>query len=703
MNIINRKPKKKQNREKSHIPFRLNFLFFIVFALFAALIIQLARLQVLGGASYQAMVNSTDKTIVTGNVPRGMVLDSKGRVLVGNSAKSAISYTKNMNVLSDKMYKEANELTQYLTVKTDTLSKRDQIDYYLSNPANLKKWNAKLPKSKKVAADGSELSTKKVYQSTIDLVEKTFTELSDEQKQAAAIFKIMSGAYQLSTVYIKNSDVTDKEIAEISEHLTSLPGISVGTDWERSYPNGSSMRSIIGSVSTESQGLPEDSLKSLLAQGYSRNDRVGTSYLEKQYETVLHGSKSQSEVEVSANNQILSSSVLFKGQKGSNLNLTIDQTYQTQVEAALKKIYNQAKTAGATTYSDGAYAVAMNPKTGAILAMAGESNDRTTTEVSDDALGVINHTFVMGSAVKGATVMGGLMDGVITPTDNTLPDTPIYLVGTPVKKSVYPVGTFSSLTAQSALEVSSNIYMMHLIMKEANADYVANSKMNMSPDIFTKMRGYFNQFGLGQKTGIDLPGEAKGIEGATLDSGGNTLVGSALDLSYGNYDAYTLIQLAQYISTIANGGKRMKPYLVDSIQQTGTDGSLGKIETKTAPTVLNTIDAPQSYFNVVKEGMYNVVNGSNAWGTAHTLKDIKPTLAAKTGTAQSFARTDPNDSTSAQVETVTSSLVGFAPYDDPQIAIAVVFPNLTSDDGHYNTLLAREMITDYYKLNNIKE
>lgn len=703
MNIINRKPKKNQNREKSHIPFRLNFLFFIVFALFAALIMQLGRLQVLQGAEFQAKVNSTDKTVVTGNVPRGMILDAKGRVLVGNSAKPAIAYTKNMNVLSDKMYQEANELTKYLTVKTDTLSKRDQIDYYLSNPTNLKKWNAKLPKSAKVAADGSELPEKKIYQATIELVEKSFTGLSDKQKQAAAIFKIMSGAYQLSTVYIKNTDVTDKEIAEISEHLTSLPGISVSTDWERSYPNGSSMRSIIGSVSTESQGLPEDNLQSLLAQGYSRNDRVGTSYLEKQYESVLHGSKSQSEVEVGANNQILSSSVLFKGQKGSNLNLTIDQTYQTKVEAALKSIYNKAKSAGATTYSDGAYAVAMNPKTGAILAMAGESNNRSTGEVTDDALGVINHTFVMGSAVKGATVMSGLMSGAITPTNNTLPDTPIYLVGTPVKKSVYPVGTFSSLNAQSALEVSSNIYMMQLLMKEANAKYVPNQTLTMSSDVFTKLRGYFNQFGLGQKTGIDLPGEAKGIEGATLDSSGNTLVGSALDLSYGNYDAYTLIQLAQYISTIANGGQRMKPYLVDSIQQTGTDGSLGKLESKTMPTVLNTIDAPQSYFNVVKEGMYNVVNGTNAWGTAHTLKDIKPTFAAKTGTAQSFARTDPNDSTSKQVETVTSSLVGFAPYNDPQIAIAIVFPNLTSDDGHYNTLLAREMITEYYKLNNIKE
>ena len=93
------------------------------------------------------MVNSTDKKIVTGQCPRGMVLDAKGRVLVGNSAKSAITYTKNMNVLADKMYAEANQLTKYLTIdKLDTLTERDQIDYYLSNPKNLKKWNARLTK-----------------------------------------------------------------------------------------------------------------------------------------------------------------------------------------------------------------------------------------------------------------------------------------------------------------------------------------------------------------------------------------------------------------------------------------------------------------------------------------------------------------------------------------------------------------------------
>ncbi|MDK7094029.1 penicillin-binding transpeptidase domain-containing protein, partial [Gardnerella swidsinskii] len=81
-----------------------------------------------------------------------------------------------------------------------------------------------------------------------------------------------------------------------------------------------------------------------------------------------------------------------------------------------------------------------------------------TGKNTDDALGVINKSFVMGSAIKGATVAGGLMNGIISPTNSVMPDTPIYLPGSPIKKSVYPVGTFSSLDAPTALEVSSNIY-----------------------------------------------------------------------------------------------------------------------------------------------------------------------------------------------------------------------------------------------------
>jgi len=210
----------------------------------------------------------------------------------------------------------------------------------------------------------------------------------------------------------------------------------------------------------------------------------------------------------------------------------------------------------------------MNPKTGAILAMSGVHYNPKTGKMTDDSLGVINRTFVMGSAVKGATVLGGLMSGAITPDNSVLPDDPVYLPSTPIKKSVYPVGTFGALSAQKALEFSSNIYMMRLAMRIGNAKYVPNSYIHIDDDIFQKLRGYYNQFGLGVKTGIDLPGESSGIEGATTNSNGIVKVGSALDESYGNYDAYTLLQMVQYVSTIANGGYRMRPYLVNSIQKT---------------------------------------------------------------------------------------------------------------------------------------
>src|SRR5699024_5708472 len=210
--------------------------------------------------------------------------------------------------------------------------------------------------------------------------------------------------------------------------------------------------------------------------------------------------------------------------------------FQKKVQAALEEQYSAAQAAGITQYSDGAYVVAMNPKTGAILAMAGIRNNPQTGKTTEDALGVINRTFVMGSAVKGATVLGAMMDGVISPSNNTLADNPIYLSGTPVKKSVYPIGTFSSLSAVQALQFSSNEYMMALAMKEANAKYTPHSYIHMDSDIFSKMRGYFNQFGLGVKTGIDISGETTGIEGATTNSDGELKTGSALDLSYGNYD-----------------------------------------------------------------------------------------------------------------------------------------------------------------------
>ncbi|UQS82560.1 penicillin-binding protein 2 [Bombilactobacillus folatiphilus] len=690
------------NRPKttqSLLPFRLNVLLVLVFSLFALLIGQLAYLQLLNGHKFQAEVERSDKTIINGNVPRGLIYDSKGRLIVDNQASSAITYTRSASVKTTDMYQIANRLQKFVTIDDVKLSKRDQADYYLAPTKNYQKILKQVNRGL-TDEQVQEKSQSEQYSRAVKYVLKNVSlHLTPAQQQAAAIFQRMSSASQYSTVFIKNYNATAKEVAEVSEHQIELPGVQVGIDSKRSYPMGDSMTSIIGQVSTEKQGLPDNNVNELLAQGYSRNDRVGTSYLEQEYEPILKGSKSQTQISVSPSNKLTDSVQKYAGSKGDNLNLTIDADYQKKLDSALRDTFASAQANGVTQYSDGAYAVAMNPKTGAVLAMSGVHYNPKTNKVSDDALGVMNRTFVMGSAVKGATVLGGLMNGAITPDNNVLPDDPIYLPSTPVKKSVYPVGTFGALGAEQALEVSSNIYMMRLAMREGHAKYVPNKYIHIDQDIFKKLRSNFNQFGLGVKTGIDLPGEASGIKGPTM-SDGLVKVGSALDESYGNYDAYTLLQMGQYVSTIANGGYRMRPYVVQSIQKTKRDGSKGAIVHTTQPQPLNRVDFTSSQLNVVQTGFYNVVHGSGAWTTAKPLANIQPDIAAKTGTAQSFYYDPENPDNSNPPQTITLSMVGYAPAKDPQIAFAVVFPNLSSEKGNYNLNLVRSMVTAYFNTSN---
>ena len=684
-------------RPKSRIPFRLNLLFFFVFVLFALLVGQLAYLQIINGSSFSEVVNSSSSTTVEGTVPRGMIYDSEGRVMVSNKANKAITYTKNVSVTSAQMEKVATVLATYINADTSSLTKRQELDYYLANKQNLKRVNKQLTKAQ------LKLGATKLYKLELKAAKKIMPSLSSKQKTAAAIYYKMNSASEFSTVYLKETGVTSTEVAQVGEHLSSMPGVNLGTDWTNSYPNGKSMLSIIGSVSTSKQGLPEDSLSAYLTEGYSRNDRVGTSYLQKQYEDVLKGSKSQTKVTVNSNNSVTSAVQPYAGSAGENLNLTLDSKFQGQVADIVKKYYQSAVSSGAASLSDGAYAVVMNPSTGAVLAMTGYKHNFKKNTITENALGTINQTFVMGSVVKPAMVLGALEDGVITTSNSSLPDVPIYLKGTPVKKSWYNIGAYSSLTADHALEISSNIYMMRLAMREGNAKYEANSYLTMDNDIFSKMRRHFGEFGLGIKTGIDLPGEVTGLEGATHNSYGALAVGSALDLSYGNYDAYTTMQLADYVSTVANDGYRMRPYLVQSITDSSKSSKSKSVLSTTQPEVLGKIGATQADVNLVKQGMWMTVHGSDSNRTVSALNDLNPGVAAKSGTAQTFAHSDPTDSSSPLVETTTISLVAFAPAKNPQIAVALVIPNLTSTSGAWNTSMAHDIIESYYKLHNVKE
>ncbi|KRK35533.1 penicillin-binding protein 2 [Levilactobacillus parabrevis] len=673
-NRVSNRNQRSDGPQRSQIPFRLNFLFIIVALLFAALIGQLAYLQVMYGSKFKAEVNSTDTTIETTNVQRGMVYDSTGKVLVGNKAHQAISYTKGVNVLSTSMYDIANKLGNYLTVSTSSLTPRQSIDYYLTDQKRLKAVESKLSGTKGLSATA-------LYNKALNYLENDSSfKLTETQKNAAAIFAKMSGAYALSTTYIKDSGVSSREIAEIGEHLSDMPGVQVGTSWSRNYPNGKSMNSIIGTVSSEKTGLPSDRVNELLAQGYSRNDSVGQSYLEQEYESVLRGTKAEKQVEVAGNNTVTKEVKKYGGQKGDNLQLTINSKFQSQLQSLVK-----SAEAGAGGNSTGTYAVVMNPNTGGVIGMAGVDRDPSTGKTTDNALGTINSDIVMGSVVKGAMVSGALMKGVITPTNSTLTDMPITVGG--VKKSSWfnhGGGSNIAVNAAGALEVSSNSYMMQLAMKEAGFNYSSGAALTMSTKAFDIERGYFKQFGLGVKTGIDLPGESSGLEGSSSFAH----IGNALDLSFGNYDAYTVMQVAQYMSTIANGGTRIAPHVVQSIRGTTSTGKLGAVKSTVEPKILNTIDMTAAQKRLVKEGLYDVVHGSNTYKTGGAMSSITPKISAKTGTAQTYYKGN---------ETVTLSLASFAPSTHPQVVVALAMPNLGVNAESNNMTLAKKIYAAYWK------
>src|SRR5699024_1557500 len=139
--------------------------------------------------------------------------------------------------------------------------------------------------------------------------------------------------------------------------------------------NNDSLQSIIGKVSTREQGLPAEQVDEYLKKGYSRNDRVGTSYLEKEYESNLQGKKAENEVTINRQGEIVKQTAVDKGAKGDNLKLTIDSKFQRKVDSIVKSNYQSLIDNGNADYSPGVYTVAMNPKNGEILALSGYYHD----------------------------------------------------------------------------------------------------------------------------------------------------------------------------------------------------------------------------------------------------------------------------------------------------------------------------------------
>ncbi|MBT2736301.1 penicillin-binding protein 2 [Bacillus sp. ISL-7] len=683
----------KQKKKKSYFPFRLNIIFFSVFLLFSVLILRLGFVQIVYGENFKRDLERKEDVTVSNPVPRGKILDRDYRIIVDNVPKNAISYT-NEGFSQPQMLETAEKLSKLINKKTDKVSERDKLDFWIMN--NPERANAKITKNEMELFYAKKLTDRDIYQLKLErITPEELKEIDNDRLEVLALFKEFNSGYKFTTQIIKNEGVTAKELAVVSENLHSLPGVDTTTDWERCYAFDGTLKSVLGKVTKSDEGLPAEQLEYFLARDYSRNDRVGKSQLEWQYEDVLHGYKSKLKNVTDKTGNIIENHPVSKGKKGKDLVLSIDMDLQMKVDRIIEEELWAAKRYPGTFLTDRAYVVLMNPKTGEVLAMSGKKivrNKQTgSVEMEDDALGTFTTTYNVGSTVKGATILTGYKTGAIGP-GTVFDDKGLKIQATPLKKSYAYLGKINEI---NALKLSSNVYMFHTAIRIGKGHYEYDKPLNISAKAFDTIRNSFASFGLGSRTGIDLPNEQTGFKGQSH------LPGYLLDLVIGQYDTYSAMQLAQYVSTIANGGYRMQPHVVKQMlePQEGKD-ELGPVIQEISPTVLNTIDVKPDWMDRVRLGFKKVM--LERGGTAYKYFSTAPySPAGKTGTAEAFYDGPERYRFGKEPPPVMNlSLISYAPSSNPEIAMAVIVPwaYQGKKDNRANLKIGRRVLDTYFEM-----
>lgn len=665
------------------IPIRLNLLFSIVILLFMTIIGRLLYMQVLNKDFYEKKLASASQTKVTTSSARGEIYDASGKPLVENTLKQVVSFTRSNKMTATDLKEIAKKLLTYVSISSPNLTERQLADYYLADPEIYKKTVEALPSEKRLDSDGNRLSESELYNNAVDSVPTSQLNYTEDEKKEIYLFSQLNAVGNFATGTIATDPLNDSQVAVIASISKEMPGISISTSWDRKVLE-TSLSSIVGSVSSEKAGLPAEEAEAYLKKGYSLNDRVGTSYLEKQYEETLQGKRSVKEIHLDKYGNMESVDTIEEGSKGNNIKLTIDLAFQDSVDNLLKSYFNSELGNGGAKYSEGVYAVALNPKTGAVLSMSGIKHDLNTGELTQDSLGTVTNVFVPGSVVKAATISSGWENGVLS-GNQTLTDQPIVFQGSAPIYSWYKLayGSFP-ITAVEALEYSSNAYMVQTALGIMGQTYQPNMFVGTSnlETAMGKLRATFGEYGLGAATGIDLPDESTGFVPKEYS------FANYITNAFGQFDNYTPMQLAQYVGTIANNGVRIAPHIVEGIYGNNEQGGLGNLIQSVETKEMNKINISESDMSILHQGFYQVSHGTSPLTTGRAFSDgATVSISGKTGTGESYV--------AGGQEANNTNAVAYAPTENPQIAVAVVFPHNTNLTKNVGPAIARDIINLY--------
>ncbi len=679
--VVNAKYVKKHRNLQGEIVHRYYFLTALIFILFLALTINLYAIQINEHEYHLQKLAAVNRQIVYGETaPRGRIYDRNHRLIVDNEPIKTITYQKLPGVTRQQEMQMAYWLADAITVPYEKLSERQLKEFWLFH--NPEEGKAKITKEEWQQLSERRLTRTEIRQMKFARIsDKDLEQFTKLDKQAAYIYFLMNDGYWFSRKNIKNQAVSEKEYALVSENLDQLPGFATNLSWQRTYPYEEVFRSILGRVSS---GLPAELKDHYLAEGYRLDDRVGASYIEKQFDEYLRGQKAKYEL---INGQ---RHLIADGKRGHDIVLTIDIELQKQVEAILKKELLQAKEEPNTEYLDRAFVVIQNPQNGEILAMAAKKVYETEDgfDVYDYIPGVLTDSIVPGSVVKGASHMVAYNNDALTIGERRR-DFCIKIANTPAKCSWTNLGLLDDITAMSR---SSNSYQYQSAIKVGGAEYHYNQPLSIDKDAFTIYRDGFAQFGLGVKTEIDLPNETRGYRGTSLSSG------HLLDFAIGQYDNYTPLQLSQYVSTIANDGLRLKPQILKQVYQP-SEPSLTYLVHNQTREILNELDGKEEYLTRIQEGFRRVMQtgGTGFWHAPRHLE-----VAGKTGTSESFVDTT-GDGMIDQL-TLSNAFVAYAPFEEPIVSFTVATPNFYHKDNpstrrsFVNRRISQQVIENFFAI-----
>lgn len=668
---------------------RLNIFLGIIVVIFSVLTISLAALQIVKGDEYEKLAEENRIRLIPITAPRGVFKDRNGRELVNSRPSFTVSY---MSVKTEKTTQEEvfATLREILQIPLYTEVSNEKLVVNKDNKVTL----SKLPIGDK-NGDG------KVDSSDISLVEgntgKVISPIKIDFSTGTVTLDIEPGTVVLASYNydtLKNklrgqgyrpvrlkTDVDFQTVAEIEERR--LPGVVIEVEPMRNYLYGNTASHIFGYVGE----INQEELEASKDKGYRPGDLFGKMGLEKVLESYLKGIDGGQQVEVTASGK----PIKVLGQKepipGHSVTLTIDIKLQQIAENKLKEQLLKLQTDKYKPFPNAkrGAVVALNVKTGEVLAMASIPDfdpnmfargitQKEWEEISKNPLNpmvnlAIAGTYPPGSVFKMVTATAALEEKV-TNENEFVRDTGVYWTILP--KRCWRAGGHGMVNMVRALAESCNIYF-----------YEMGRRLGID-----NIEKYAKLYGLGSITGIELPGEKPG-QVASREYKKNTFTrpddkiwypAETLDAAIGQgYNSFTPIQIANYVAAIANEGVWMKPHLIKSIADPD-----GNIVLEKNPEIGGQLDFSKDTFRIIKEGMRAVTLPG---GTAYSVfADFPISVAGKTGTAEWDVTKDPH-----------GWFVAFAPYEDPEIAVAV-FIEQAGSGGTTGGPVARAIFEEYFHL-----